>query len=54
VCGLQFGYVSEGGCEKSLFVLSTVVNHFLKKRSDVHVVTLDASSAFDKVNTFER
>ena len=46
VCGLQFDYVSEGGCEKSLHVLSTVVNHFLKERTDVYMVTIDASAAF--------
>ena len=51
-CGLQLGYVSEGGCEKNLHVLSTVVNHFLKERTDVYMVTFDASAAFDKVNTY--
>ena len=51
-CGLQFGYVSEGGCEKSLHVLSTVVYHFLKERTDVYMVTLNTTAAFDKVNTY--
>ena len=49
---LQFGYVSEVRCEKSLHVLSTVVNHFLKERTDVYMVTFDASAAFDKINTY--
>jgi hypothetical protein len=29
-----------------------VVNYYLKRKSDVYVVTLDASSAFDRVNVF--
>ena len=52
VCELQLSYLSEGGCEKSLLVLSAVVNHFVKKKTDVYMMTLDASAAFDKVNTY--
>ena len=47
---LQLGFVNEGGCDKSLYTVSNVVNYFLKKSSDVFIVTLDASSAFYKVN----
>ena len=52
VSGLQLGFVKEGGCDKSLYTVSNVVNYFLKKSSDVFIVTLDASSAFDKVNIY--
>ena len=52
MCGLQFGYASEGGCEKSLHVLSTVLNHFLNERIYVYAVTLNTSAAYDKVNTY--
>ena len=52
VSGLQLGFrpIKEGGCGKSLYTVSNVVNYFLKKSSDVFIVTQDASSAFDKVN----
>jgi hypothetical protein len=52
VSGLQFGYVKGGGCERSLFTVTNVVNHFIKRNSDVYIVTLDASAAFDKINIF--
>ena len=50
VSGLQLGFVKEAGCDKSSYAVSKVVNYFLRKSSDVFIVTLDASSAFDKVN----
>ena len=50
VSSLQLGFVKEGGCDKSLCTVSNVVNYFLKKSSDLFIVTLDASSAIDKVN----
>ena len=52
VSGLQLGFVKEGGCDESLCTVSNVDNHFLKKSSDVFIVTLDASLAFDKVNMY--
>ena len=52
VFGLRLGFVKEGGCYKSLYTVSNVVNYFLKKRSDIYIVTLDASSAFDKFNIY--
>ena len=51
VASLQLGFVKEGGCDKSLYTISNV-NYFLKKSSDVFIVTQDASSAFDKVNIY--
>ena len=50
--GLQLRFVAEGGCDKSLFAVSSVVNCYLKRCSDVYLVTLDATAAFDRVNTF--
>ena len=50
--GLQMGFVKGGGCEKCLYVVSNVVNYFLKKLSDVYIVTLDATAAFDRVNIY--
>ena len=34
----------------SIFAVTNVTNYFLKRKSDVFIVTLDASTAFDKVN----
>ena len=52
VSGLQFGFVKGGGCDKSLFTVTKVVNCFLKRHSDVFIVTVDASAALDKVNVY--
>ena len=49
--GLQLGFVKVGGCEKSPFIVSNV-NYFLKRYSDVYLMTLDATAAFDKVNVY--
>ena len=49
---MQLGFVKEGGCDKSLYSVSNVINYFLKKSSDVFIVILDASSAFNKVNIY--
>ena len=50
--GMQYGYVKEGGCEKCIFAVTNVTNYFLQRKSDVFIVTLDASAAFDKVNIY--
>ena len=52
VSGLQLRFVKEGGCDKSVYTVSIDVNYFPKKSSDVFIVILDASSAFDKVNIY--
>jgi hypothetical protein len=52
VTGLQFGFVKDGGCEKSIFTVQNVVNYYVKRKSDVYVATLDASAAFDRVNIY--
>ena len=49
---MQYGYVKEWGCEKCIFAVTNVTNYFSKRKSDVFIITLDASSAFDKVNIY--
>ena len=51
--GVQLGFVAEGGCDKSLFTVSNVVNYYLKRCSDVYLVAMDATVAFGRVNTNE-
>ena len=50
--GMKYGYVKEGGCKKCIFAITNVTNYFLKRKSDLFIVTLDASAAFDKVNVY--
>ena len=52
VGGMQYGFVEEGGCDKSIFSVQNIVNHFIKRKSSVYIVTLDSSTAFDRVNVF--
>ena len=49
---LQFGCNKEGGCDAALFTLNTVVNHFITHKTDVLLVSLDATAAFDRINVF--
>ena len=44
---LQFGYKKEGGCDISLLTLNAIVNDFVKNKTDVLLVGLDATAAFD-------
>ena len=37
--GMQYGYVKEGGCEKCIFAVTNVTNNFIKRKSDVFIVT---------------
>jgi hypothetical protein len=41
-----------GGCDKSIFTVQNTVNYFLRRKTSVYMVTLDASVAFDRVNTY--
>ena len=50
--GLQLGFVKGGGCEKSLFIVSNVVNYFFKRFSYVYIMTLDATATYNKVNAY--
>lgn len=52
VKGMQFGFVRDGGCDKSIFAVQNTVNHFVKRKSNVFMVTLDASAAFDRINVY--
>ena len=45
---IQFGFKSESSTTACTFVVDEVVNYY--NRSDVHVVLLDASKAFDRVD----
>ena len=47
---LQFGFKSESSTAACTFVLDEVVNYYNRHGSDVHVVLLDASKAFDRVD----
>ena len=38
--GLQLGFVKGDVCEKSLFIVSNVVNYILKRCSDVYIMTV--------------
>ena len=44
--------MAEDGSDKSLFTVSNVVNYYLIRCSDVYLVTLYATAAFDRVNTY--
>ena len=48
VGGIQYGFVKNGGCD--IFAAQNVVNYFMKRHTNVYIVTLDASAAFDWVN----
>jgi hypothetical protein len=52
VGGLQFGFIEGGGCDKCIFTVQNVENYYMKRKSNVFIVTLDASSAFDRVSVY--
>ena len=47
---LQFGFKSESSTTACTFVLDEVVNYYNRNGSDGHVVLLDGSKAFDRVD----
>ena len=49
---LQFGFTADRGCQKALMVMSTVVDYFNDKGSNVFVAGLDVSKAFDSINHY--
>ena len=49
---LRFGYEKECGCDVSLLTLNTVVNHFVQNKTDVLLLSLHATTAFDRINVF--
>ena len=50
VKGKQFGFVIDGGCDESIFTEQNTANHFVWRKSNVFMVTLDSSAAFDRIN----
>ena len=48
----QFGNKQNGGCERATFYVTSIVTYFMKKHNNVYIATLDASAAFDKINTY--
>ena len=50
---LQFGFTKDGGCQKALFVLRSVVGYFTTNGSNVYLAALDMSRAYDSINHFE-
>ena len=49
---LLFGFKKEGGCDVAFLTLNNVVNHFVKIKTDVLLVSLGATVAFDRINVF--
>ena len=47
---LQFGFTPQSSTAKCTFALMGSVNYFQHNKSDVFVLLLDATKAFDKVN----
>ena len=48
----QFGFVSNRGCGRALFVFKNVVDYFTDRNSKVFCCSLDISKAFDRINRF--
>ena len=49
---LQFGFTPGKGCQKALQLLSTVVDHFNERGSNVYCAGLDISKALNSVNYY--
>ena len=47
---IQFGFKEHSSTTKCTFALTETVNYFRKNKSNVYVMLLDATKAFDKVN----
>ena len=47
---LQFGFKKNSSCSTAIFVLSQVVEYFVRNGSNVYMAALDAKKAFDRVN----
>ena len=47
---LQFGFKPQSSTAKCTFALMETVRYFQQNKSDVYVLILDATKAFDKVN----
>ena len=47
---LQFGFKSKSSCSHAIFVMRTVIDHYVKSASTVTISALDISKAFDRVD----
>ena len=45
----QFGYKSKTSCKSAFFVVNETAQYYCSGKSNVHVVSLDAAKAFDKM-----
>ena len=49
---LQYGFISERGCQKALFTLQNGVDYYTARGSPIYLAALDASQAFHRVNHY--
>jgi hypothetical protein len=49
---LQFGFKSKSSCSHAIFVMRTVIDHYVKAASTVTISALDISKAFDRIDHF--
>ena len=49
-CDLQFGFKAKHSTSLCTFVIDEVTQHYLNNGSNVYIMLLDASQAFDRVN----
>ena len=49
-CDLQFAYKKHCSTSQCTFVVEETVNYYINNNSDIHIVMLDASKAFDRVH----
>ena len=47
---MQFGFKEKFSTSQCTFVMSEIISYYNYNRSDVYVMLLDASKAFDRVN----
>ena len=45
----QFGFKSKSSCNHAIFVLTEAIDYFRSKGTPIHLVSLDATKAFDHV-----
>ena len=46
----QFGFKKAVGCSHAIYIVRSVVSHYVANGSTVNLCALDASKAFDKMN----
>ena len=49
---MQFEFEEGGGCKRRISTVVNAVNYFLKRQSDVYIVTLDSTAAFVRVSIY--